>query len=298
MLITLVRVFVSSFLFLFVTVNAGYAEEISGSEVNSRFANGLLRGEIPQASTRDNLPVYLFWNRFNFDSLKETDSQRYADVLNNLDINETELPLCPNDCRSLYDASSMISEALSKANFSEQAWYLTEHHTSLTAADQPFAAYLPNLVVITEPQKINNEGLTLDSGGGITFSPPEIPPIVSGEFFSWIFRGTPSAGRYRFFIFGFNQFDYSFSNVLPPFSWRRNTREMNELRDVIRRGDRLPRRSLEGIEFDHLCTVFVYEYEISPVNGEPILVEESGLTTLEHLSVSGILEALRLKKYQ
>jgi hypothetical protein len=232
------------------------AKPAQGELVASRnLIEGLKNGQVPQASSRGVLPTEAYLQ-------------------------------CPNSCAKLSDIASMLQQALGKAGYSQQAWYLIdEHNKNVTVA------------VLTQLEQIQSDGRPSANKARwiINYSSKQIDSL--GAFIKTLIKGS-SPGRYRSFLFGISRSSSPLTNVGPMWSSRRTDQEFSGIRDALRGGNRVPLLSnLSSIRTSNAfyVYVFVYEYEISSVDGSVTFVKDSSITAIDHLKRSGIWQALRLK---
>jgi hypothetical protein len=186
---------------------------------------------------------------------------------------------CPNRCNSLGDVATALSTALRSAGYAQQAWYLVDDPHSTQAVT----------VVVTELENIRSDGHPQSGRRWTTsFSPPALESFQ--DFLNRLLRGAPP-GRYRSFLFAFTPPDDPMSQSLP--SWA----SLEAVADTIRRGNRVPVASnLASVRAaNYQCYVYVYEYERSSANGSVRFIEESALTTEQHLRGAGVWQALGLR---
>lgn len=186
---------------------------------------------------------------------------------------------CRNRCNSLGDVATALSTALRNAGYAQQAWYLV---------DNPYTTQAVT-VVVTELENIRSDGRPQTGRRWTTsYSPPALESFQ--DFLNRLLRGAPP-GRYRSFLFAFTPPDSPVSQSLP--SWK----SLGAVADTIRRGNRVPVvSSLASVRAaGYQCYVYVYEYERSSANGSVRFIEESALTTEQHLRGAGIWQALGLR---
>lgn len=210
----------------------------------TRFEPSLMQGKVPKASSRTVLP--------------------------------REVMLKSN---SLSEVLEIFSQALRKAGYEQQGWYL--------ANDE-------EIIVITELEQIREDGGSRIDGKrwSLEFSSPEISSIA--DFIKTLVQGA-TPGRYRSFIFLF-----SHNNRLAN---RRGIQsssitEINILRDWLRMGARVPvfQYLQTTISADFQCYVFIYEYERSPVDSSVTFVENSNISAVQHLKGAGIWKTLEISE--
>lgn len=244
------------FIMILLASKPAIAKPAQGELAASRnLIEGLKNGQVPQASTRGVLPT-----------------EAYLE--------------CPNSCAKLSDIASMLQQALGKSGYSQQAWYLIdEDNKDVTVA------------VLTQLEQIESDGRpsTNKARWIINYSSKQIDSL--GAFLKTLIKGA-SPGRYRSFLFGISRSNRPVTNVGPMWSSRKTDQEFSGIRDALRGGNRVPLlSSLSSIRTSNAfyVYVFVYEYEISSVDGSVKFIRDSSITAIDHLKRSGIWQALRLK---
>jgi hypothetical protein len=189
---------------------------------------------------------------------------------------------CPGRCTSLYNIATMLSQALNSAGYSQQAWYLVEERRRV-----------PTIAVITQIEQIHDDGRPRASmkRWDTSYSSADVSSLDT--FLKVLISGSPP-GRYRSFVFGISLSSLPVTNIGPEFAIGRENDRFSGVRDALRGGNRIPFRSaLSTISAnDYEIYVFVYEYQVSSVDGSTKLIKNSSLPAIDHLRKSGILKAL------
>lgn len=224
------------------------------------FRENLLIGRVPEASTRGILNPQLFSN-------------------------------CPNQCQSLDNVTQKLNQALTNSGYSQQGWHIVKSRLPREVSLEAYRNQIiqsPFVAVITEVEQIQQNGYPRTDGKRWTleFTSPQIGSFR--DLITTILKGAPP-GKYRSFLFVLSHSVKAVTNLSPPAE-----RELNSWRNLLRSGGRVPLlNDLSSISSkDFLCYYFVYEYEISPIDGSIVFVKNSQLKPEEHLKRSGIWQSL------
>lgn len=231
---------------------------------DNAFISGLGKGVVPRASSRATLPYKIF---------QPNSSSR-----------------CPNNCISLGDAAQLLHTALRDSGYDQQAWFIPDE----TSLSKSVPNSVTHVTVVTELERIDNKGHSVSNSTrwDLSFNGPDVGSLT--QFVKTLLLGAP-AGRYRSFLFGFSRPERPLINAGQSWFLRKSVQDRGiaQLQSVIRKGNRVPLvKSLQKVPFDHICYVFVYEFEVLPADGSFHFVEDSSISANDHLKGAGILQAL------
>lgn len=196
---------------------------------------------------------------------------------------------------TLGEALENFSQGLRTAGYEQQGWYSVNNQGL-------------KVLAVTELEQIREDGYSRTDGKRweLEYSSPEISSIQ--KFIQTILTGA-SPGKYRAFIFVFSDSDNTAAQnrgiqsqqIIDSSTQQSNVRirELEIWKDGVIQGTRTPfLASLKDIDTtskNYNCTVYIYEYERSSVDGSVKFIEDSNISASQHLKGGGILEALNIK---
>jgi hypothetical protein len=185
------------------------------------------------------------------------------------------------DAARLGDIASRISDALSRAGYTDQGWFVVPSRSS--AGDHPT---LSGFAVVTRLEQIENDGQTKAGGQRWTMDFSSSPSRSILDSIKLLLQGAPD-GRYRVFLLWVSN---------DPVSQIATRTDPDKWQEFLAQGAKAPLlRLMQDIRVNYGagggCYAFVYEYERSAIGGQTKYVATSQLTAEQHLKASGIWDA-------